>query len=138
MKNSARLLKGLRIAVHRPEIALYEPLTLDAVTPAQLPNNAFDQQKLYAIRRSKFGHWPVYKKVQNTKITTEIKRVDGNVRLFASELQALMGGSRTAKDIRVNGLTGEVNIKGDHVAKIKGLLDTHLGGRQSEPSGERG
>lgn len=111
----------------KAEMPIYKPLSLTSVSAQQLPNNTFETEKLYAIRQTKFGHWPVYKKVQNTKITTEIKRVEGNVRLFADELANLMKSEGIlVQNVKVNTLTGEVNIKGDHVGTIKGLMDKHL------------
>lgn len=127
MKQTSRLLKGLSISMPKAEMPIYKPLSLDSVSAQQLPNNTFDTQRLYAIKQTKFGHWPVYKKIQNTKITTEIKRVEGNVKLFADELSELMKNEGILpQNVKVNTLTGEVNIKGDHVSSIKGLLDKHL------------
>lgn len=127
MRQTARLLKGLSIAMPKAEIPAYVPLSLTSVSASQLPNNTFETQQLYSIRKTKFGHWPVYKKIQNTKITTEVKRVEGNVKLFAEELCKMVNrGNVLARNVKVNELTGEVNIKGDHVDEIKGIFDKHL------------
>lgn len=127
MKQTTRLLKGLAISMPKAEMPIYSPASLSSVSANQLLNNTFESQKLYAINKTKFGHWPVYKKVQNTKITTEIKRVDGNVQLFASQLTKLLNnGNILPRNIKVNTNTGEVNIKGDYVADVKALFDKHL------------
>lgn len=127
MKQSTRLLKGLSISFPKKEVPVYVPLSLSAISANQLPNNTFDTQNLYAIKKTKFGHWPVYKKIQNTKISTEIKRVEGNVQLFASELtKFVQNGNILPRNLKVNTLTGEVNIKGDHVSEIKSILDRHI------------
>lgn len=106
---------------------VYSAPPLSAVTPEELPNNTFETQGQYSINKSTYGHWPVYKKVQNTKISTEIKRVQGNVRLFAQELTRFINnGNVLPRNIRVNTLTGEVNIKGDHVAAICRVLDEKI------------
>ena len=69
----------------------------------------------------------MYKKIQNTRISTEIKRVQGDVSVFAEELLSLLQNDAIKKDhVRVNTKTGEVNIKGDYTEQIKSILDTHV------------
>lgn len=127
MKQTTRLLKGLAISMPKAEMPIYTPPSMSSVSANQLLNNTFESQKLYAINKTKFGHWPVYKKIQNTKISTEIKRIDGNVQLFASQLSKLLNnGNILPRNIKVNTTTGEVNIKGDYVADIKSLFDKYL------------
>lgn len=127
MKQTTRLLKGLAISMPKAEMPIYTPPALSSVSANQLLNNTFESQQLYAINKTKFGHWPVYKKVQNTKISTEIKRVDGNVQLFASQLTKLLNkGNILPRNVKVNTNTGEVNIKGDYVADVKALFDKYL------------
>lgn len=127
MKPSTSLARGLRVAVPKVPKPLYVAPALDAISPQQLPNNDFDTKQLYSIKKTSFGQWPVYKKVQNTKITTEIKRVEGNVLLFASELATILFKGNTPKGhLRVNKLTGEVNVKGDLVSKIKTILENSI------------
>ncbi|SGZ55702.1 CIC11C00000004305 [Sungouiella intermedia] len=119
MKSTARLLKSARI----PKIA--PAPSLASISPSELPNNAFENNNLYNIRKTAYGHWPVYKKIQNTRISTEIKRVEGDVSRFAQELLSLIGNVKL-NNLKVNTITGEVNIKGDHVEKIKEVLEKHV------------
>lgn len=125
MKSTARLLKSVRIPKIAPVEQIYQPPALASISPAELPNNAFESNNLYYIKKTAYGHWPVYKKIQNTRISTEIKRVEGDVRRFANELVSLMGNVKPA-NLKVNAITGEVNIKGDHVEEIKELLEKHV------------
>lgn len=127
MKPSTSLLKGLRVPIAKAVKPTYTPPALASVSASELPNNAFDANNLYHIKKTAFGHWPVYKKVQNTKVTTEIKRVEGNVSLLAEELtNFLFAGNVPKKAVKVNTITGEVNIKGDLVRKIKTIFDQKL------------
>ncbi|SGZ55748.1 CIC11C00000001018 [Sungouiella intermedia] len=125
MKSTTRLLKSARI----PKIAhaeqIYKAPSLASISPSELPNNAFENNNLYHIKKTAYGHWPVYKKIQNTRISTEIKRVEGNVSRFAQELLGLIGNVKS-NNLKVNTITGEVNIKGDHVEKIKEVLEKHV------------
>lgn len=125
MKQTSRLLKGLGISMPKAEHVIYKPLSLTSISPGQLPNNVFESKNLYSIKKTKFGHWPVYKKVQNTRTSTEIKRIEGNIKLFVEEITKLIGNV-PRKNLKMNLLTGEVNIKGDHVRKIKALFEKHL------------
>lgn len=124
MKASASLLKAVRVKVPVSPLSPFVPPALSTISASELPNNAFETEHLYKVKKTAFGHWPVYKKVQNTRISTEIKRIEGNARLFSQELLAELKLNNLRKgDLKVNELTGEVNIKGDHVEKIKAALD---------------
>lgn len=125
MRSTSRLLKSARIPKIAPIEQIYQPPALKSISAAELPNNAFETNNLYYIKKTAFGHWPVYKKIQNTRITTEIKRVEGDVRLFAHDLLRIMGNIK-ASNMKVNTITGEVNIKGDHVEEIKDVLQKHV------------
>lgn len=125
MKSTARLLKSARIHKIAPVEKIYKAPSLTSISPSELPNNAFENNNLYNIRKTAYGHWPVYKKIQNTRISTEIKRVEGDVSRFAQELLSLIGNVKL-NNLKVNTITGEVNIKGDHVEKIKEVLEKHV------------
>lgn len=127
MKSSLRLLKSVRIPTPVAVNIPYMPPTLASVTLSQLPNNEFERKHLYSIKKTAYGHWPVYKKVQNTRISTEIKRVQGDVSVFAEELLELLQAKNIQKShVKVNAQTGEVNIKGDHSEEIKSLFDVYV------------
>lgn len=124
MRATASLLKAVRVKVPVSQLPPFIPPALSTVSASELPNNAFETERLYKVKKTAFGHWPVYKKVQNTRISTEIKRVEGNARLFSQELLAELKLNNLRKgDLKVNEVTGEVNIKGDHVEEIKAALD---------------
>lgn len=127
MRAAPRLLKGLRIPVPKVETPVYTPPALSSVTAADLPNNEFVSNNQYFIKKTAFGHWPVYKKIQNTRISTEVKRVEGNVKLFAEELlKHVNNGNILKRNVKVNTVTGEVNIKGDYTEQVKTILDKHI------------
>lgn len=89
-----------------------------------LPNNDFEKRNQYHVKRSKTGAWPVYKKIQNTRISTEVKRVQGNVELLAQHITTNIPGYNSKKNIlKINKATGEINIKGDFVPQIKSILE---------------
>lgn len=96
----------------------FAPPSLASVAAEMLPNNAFERGRCYAVQRTRFGHWPVYRKVQNIRVSTEVKRVAGNVERFAEEIKEVVAGK-----IRVNKATGEVNVGGDHVAALVKFLE---------------
>lgn len=126
MKSTARLLKSVRVPSPAPVQAIYQAPLLSSISASQLPNNAFENEKLYHIKRTAYGHWPVYKKIQNTKISTEIKRVEGDVSRFAQELLGLFDHHIADSNVKVNTITGEVNIKGDHVEQVKEILEKYV------------
>ncbi|OBA21422.1 hypothetical protein METBIDRAFT_56144 [Metschnikowia bicuspidata var. bicuspidata NRRL YB-4993] len=124
MKPNTTLLKGLRVTMPAVSKPVYKAPSLSAITVDELPNNTFEKENQYHITQSATGTWPVYKKIQNTKITTEIKRVKGNAALFAEELsRVLFKNNVPKKHVRVNTLTGEVNIKGDRSSEIRTILN---------------
>lgn len=93
---------------------------LSSVNVADLPNNGFGQGN-YHIPKTQFGHWPVYLKVQNTKRTTEIKRLQGDLNQFKTDLLAAVPGLEPTH-ITTNLHAGLVNIKGDLVEMLKGIF----------------
>ncbi|GEQ70368.1 hypothetical protein JCM33374_g4045 [Metschnikowia sp. JCM 33374] len=125
MRPNTILFRGIRVAAPTVVKPVYAVPSLSSITANELPNNTFEQKNQYHIPKSSVGRWPVYKKVQNTKISTEIKRVKGNVMLFADELaRVLFNNNVPKKHIRVNTLTGEVNIKGDRIKDVRKILTT--------------
>lgn len=126
MKSSLRLLKSVRVPTPKAAEPVYKAPLLAEISASELPNNAFENENKFYIKKTAYGHWPVYKKVQNTKISTEIKRVEGDVSRFASELLALLGKNILLRNVKVNTITGEVNIKGDHTEDIKAVLEKHV------------
>lgn len=124
MRPNTTLLRGIRVQMPVVPKPIYQAPSLSSIAANQLPNNTFEKQNQYYITKSAIGSWPVYKKVQNTKTTTEIKRVKGNVMLFADELsRVLFNNNVPKKHVRVNTLTGEVNIKGDRSKDIRKILN---------------
>lgn len=96
---------------------------ISIISPKELPNYESDNRAYY-LSKTKFGHWPVYKKVQNTKITTEIKRISGNIIQFKQDLIKL--AKLPPKNVTMNQTAQYVNVKGDVVDKIKQLFDKHI------------
>lgn len=121
MKPSLVILKSVRVSLAKPEVPLYQIPALLLVLASDLPNNGFGNGN-YNIQKTKFQHWPVYVKIQNTKIQTEIKRIKGDVIQFKKDLLKL----NPNLDIAVNNHVGYVNIKGDRVEEIKTYFDKYL------------
>lgn len=95
----------------------FEFPALGSIKVSDLPNNGFGNKNYY-IPKTKFGHWPVYLRIQNTKITTEIKRLKGDLTQFKADLLESVPGL-DARHISVNEQTGNVNVKGDLVDILK-------------------
>ncbi|QWU89208.1 hypothetical protein CA3LBN_003531 [Candidozyma haemuli] len=103
---------------------IYAAPLLSSLSVEDLPNSTYDKARLYSIRKTSNGYWPVYKRLQNTKVSTEVKRVDGNVHLFAKELvQHLDTTNPIQEKLKINSVTGLVSIKGDHTEKIVSFLE---------------
>ncbi|CAK7892886.1 54S ribosomal protein Img2p, mitochondrial [[Candida] anglica] len=90
----------------------------------ELPNETFGKQNYY-ISKTKFGHWPVYLKIQNTKITTEIKKLQGDVHQFKADLLKAIPGLDEGH-VTVNSHAGYVNVKGDLVQLIKQVFNEKI------------
>jgi len=121
MRQSLVALKAVRVPIAPKPVNLYSIPDLSTISHKELPNNGFGISN-YAISKSKFNHWPVYLKIQNTKITTEIKRVQGDVQQLKADLLRL----NPSLKISVNQNIGYVNIKGDVVDEIKQYFNEHL------------
>ncbi|KAK6459302.1 60S ribosomal protein [Scheffersomyces xylosifermentans] len=121
MRASLVSLKSVRISVPQAVIKPYEIPALSSISHNELPNNGFGN-KNYFIQKTQYKHWPVYLKVQNTKLTTEIKRIKGDVSQFKKDLLAL----NPTLQITVNNTAGYVNIKGNVVDEIKEYFDKEL------------
>ncbi|CUM67236.1 uncharacterized protein PRCAT00004929001 [Priceomyces carsonii] len=121
MKPSLAIFKSVKIRTAKPDVGLLVIPSLSSVRYDQLPNNGFGF-KNYSISKSKFGHWPVYLKIQNTKISTEIKHVRGDIKQFRNDLLKVNPNLH----ITINEKIGYANIKGDHVQYMKGIFQEHL------------
>lgn len=121
MRPTLAVLKSVRVSLAKPEVPLYQIPALLLVLASDLPNNGFGTGN-YHIQKTKFQHWPVYLKIQNTKIQTEVKRIKGDVIQFKKDLLKL----NPDLEIAVNPQVGYVNIKGDRVQEIKTYFDKHL------------
>lgn len=120
MRPTLLLLKSVRVATPQAPLALYEFPALLAIKVSELVNNGFGVNN-YHIKKTKYGHWPVYKKVQNTKITTEIKRLSGDLAQFKRDLIKAIGVPK--EHVVVNHTAGYVNVKGDVVRQVTRAFD---------------
>lgn len=116
-----RLAIKAKIPVH--SAPYYEIPSLTSISAKDLVNESFGKGTYY-LSKSKFGHWPVYKKVQNTKISTEIKRVQGDVLQFKKDL--IKVANLNQRDVTANQTAGYVNVKGDKVESIKAVFDKYF------------
>lgn len=114
-------LLALRVKVPKPELTRYTFQDLSSVSHRDLPNNGFGVKNYY-ISKTKFHHWPVYKKVQNTKITTEIKRIQGDLHQLKQDLLE----AYPQFDITMNQGAGIVNIKGDVTREVTELFEKEI------------
>ncbi|EAZ63693.1 60S ribosomal protein [Scheffersomyces stipitis CBS 6054] len=124
MRPSLVSLKSVRVPVPPAVVKPYEVPALSSINHQDLPNNGFGNNN-YSINATKYKHWPVYLKVQNTKYTTEIKRIQGDLFQFKKDLLSL----NPSLDITINKNAGYVNIKGNVVEEIKSYFDTLLPSR---------
>lgn len=124
MKASIISFKSVRIPIPKPTVKPYEVPPLSSISVEQLPNNGFGL-KNYHISKTKFGEWPVYKKIQNTKVTTEVKRIKGDLDQFKKDLTNACSFIN-AQNVTINKKAGYLNIKGDVVEKVKRSLDESL------------
>ncbi|KAI3405507.1 IMG2 [Candida oxycetoniae] len=118
MKPTSAVLKAA-INTPKPEVVRYTFQDISSISHKDLPNNGFGKKNYY-IPQTKFHHWPVYKKVQNTKITTEIKRIQGDLHKLRDDLLKFQPGLR----ITMNQTAGILNIKGDVVRDITSFLES--------------
>lgn len=100
---------------------LYKIPNLSSIIHEELPGNGFGSHN-YAISMSSYKHWPVYLNIQNTKISTDIRKITGDANRLKLDLLEL---NPTWK-VTVNAANNSVRLKGDHVATIKLLLNKHL------------
>lgn len=125
MRPSRIVFRSVRVATPKPAAELYQIPPLSSISVQDLPNNGFGEKNYY-IAKTKFGYWPVYKKVQNTKITTEIKRIKGDLDQFKSDLLKQLPHIQ-AKNVVVNKHAGYVNVKGDVVEEINEVFNSQIG-----------
>ncbi|EGV62027.1 54S ribosomal protein img2, mitochondrial [Yamadazyma tenuis] len=123
MKPSPTVLRTIKPRSPSVPEPVFQIPSLSLISFADLPNNGFGNGN-YFISKTKFGHWPIYKKVQNTKITTEIKRIQGDVLQFKKDLVSLT--RLNPKFVTVNQTAGYVNVKGDEVERLRSVFDKHI------------
>lgn len=124
MKPSRISLKSVRPPLPKATVKPYEFPALASIQAVDLPNNGFGINN-YSISKTKYGHWPVYKKVQNTKVTTEIKRIKGDIEQFKNDLLQAHPLLKP-ENIMVNKVAGYVNVKGDVVEDIKQIFTENI------------
>lgn len=125
MRTSRIALRSVRVATPKSAAELYQFPALSSISAQDLPNNGFGENNYY-IAKTKFGYWPVYKKVQNTKITTEIKRIKGDLDQFKADLLKQLPRLQ-ANNVVVNKHAGYVNVKGDVVEEINEVFNNQIG-----------
>lgn len=123
MKPTLAVAKQMKPPVPSGSTSLFKIPPLSSISTKDLPNNGFGHGNYY-FTKTKFGHWPVYKKIQNTKITTEIKRIQGDINQFRKDLIDL--ANINPQLISVNKTAGFVNVKGDRVEDIKRVFDEKM------------
>ena len=121
MRPTSTLL-SLRVKLPKPELTRYTFQDLSSISYCDLPNNGFGKKNYY-IAKTKFHQWPVYKKVQNTRITTEIKRVQGDLHQLKQDLLQIY----PQFEISMNQSAGIVNIKGDVTEEVTKLFEKEIG-----------
>ncbi|KAK6199396.1 60S ribosomal protein [Scheffersomyces amazonensis] len=123
MRPSLISLKGIRVPITKEYqiVTSYEIPSLSSISYTDLPNNGFGN-KNYSIKKTKFNHWPVYIKIQNTKITTEIKRIKGDINQFKQDLLRFNPNLK----ITINKTAGYANVKGDVVDEIKAYFNEKI------------
>ncbi|EMG45837.1 IMG2 54S ribosomal protein IMG2 [Candida maltosa Xu316] len=115
------VVSALRIRAPKAPLAVYEFPKLESISVQNLPNNGFGA-KNYHIPKTNFNHWPVYLKTRSNRITTEIKRVQGDVLQLRDDLKKFFPESR----VTVNTTAGIVNIKGNVVVEVKNIFNHHM------------
>lgn len=124
MRVSNIALKAIRISNPKAAVPIYQIPALSSISSKDLPNNGFGINN-YHIKKTKYGHWPVYKKIQNTKVTTEIKRVQGDLDQFRFDLLKQIPQIK-ASNIVVNKVAGYINIKGDVVDLVNEAFSVNI------------
>lgn len=124
MKPSRISLKSVRPPLPKVTVKPYQFPPLASIKAVDLPNNGFGINN-YSICKTKYGHWPVYKKVQNTKVTTEIKRIRGDIEQFKNDLLQAHPELKP-ENVMVNKVAGYVNVKGDVVEDIKQIFTENI------------
>ncbi|ODV69825.1 hypothetical protein HYPBUDRAFT_159649 [Hyphopichia burtonii NRRL Y-1933] len=114
----------LRVSIPKKPLTPYAFPSLSSISISDLPNNGFGKNN-YNIKKTKYGHWPVYRVVQNTRVLTEIKRVEGDVEEFKNDLLAKLPHIQD-KYVTVNKKAGQLKIKGDFIDSIKEVFDVNI------------
>ncbi|CCF35552.1 hypothetical protein CH063_07307 [Colletotrichum higginsianum] len=81
----------------------------------------------YVIGLTAGNQFPVYPstKAAGSSKFTVVKKIEGNKKAFAQDLAREAGFP--AEDVKLNPVTGHVQIKGFHVDKVKQWLSTAMG-----------
>ncbi|TQN71750.1 54S ribosomal protein img2 [Colletotrichum shisoi] len=81
----------------------------------------------YVIGLTAGNQFPVYPstKAAGSSKFTVVKKIEGNKKAFAQDLAREAGFP--AEDVKLNPVTGHVQIKGFHVDKVKQWLSTTMG-----------
>lgn len=124
MRASAACFSKLRIRLPAPPPPMYKIPDLSQVLHASLPGNGFGRAN-YHISKSKFHHWPVYLTVRNTKITTEVRKIQGDAHQLKQDLLRL----DPALKISVNPTTNSLVIKGNVGDAIRRFFNKHIPAR---------
>ncbi|RCK66863.1 54S ribosomal protein IMG2, mitochondrial [Candida viswanathii] len=124
MRPTTSILAKFAVKAPKVPVPLYTFAPLSQVSAAELPNNGFGKGS-YHIPKTKFKHWPVYLKVSNTRRTTEIRKIQGDIVQFKNDLLKVLEDGDKLKT-SLNTTAGIVNIKGDYVKEVKALFDQHL------------
>lgn len=120
MKPTSACLIGI-IKAPKPELVRYSIPDIKSILVKDLPGRGFGSGN-YFIPKTKFNHWPVYKKVQNTKIQTEIKRIQGDLQQLKRDLLKF----DPELVITMNQTAGIMNVKGDVVKQLMALFEEQL------------
>ncbi|KAJ0160927.1 hypothetical protein CTA2_7068 [Colletotrichum tanaceti] len=96
-----------------------------STTPAGPPAAA--AARPYVIGLTAGNQFPVYPstKAAGSSKFTVVKKIEGNKKAFAQDLAREAGFP--AEEVKLNPVTGHVQIKGFHVDKVKQWLSTTLG-----------
>lgn len=79
------------------------------------------KSRTYFIKRSKFGHLPVYKTIKSKAIYTEVRKIQGNSIQLRSELLELIP-ELSPKNLKIVQQSNKLLMKGDYVDVVKDVL----------------
>ncbi|KAK1976260.1 hypothetical protein LZ30DRAFT_693012 [Colletotrichum cereale] len=131
---SSLLLRPTRTPAFLPSIRLS---STDAASDAASASSATTQAPVarpYLIGLTAGNQYPVYArtKAAGSSKFTLVKKIEGNKKAFAQDLAREAGFP--ADEVKLNPVTGHVQIKGFHVEKVKAWLSSTLGTAAVKPS----